>query len=426
MQQDDAETEDAAPGLRKVLAAGAIGNVLEWFDFAIYGYLAQYISTQFFPSSNPLSALLAVYGAFAAGYLARPVGAMVFGHLGDTIGRKHILVLSIVMMGCSTAAIGFLPTYDQIGPIAGVLLVLLRVCQGISVGGEFTGSMVFIAEHAPPRQRGLLTSVTNVGGVAGFLAGSALAAVMANIFSEEQINDTMWRFAFMSGIVIMVIGLLLRRSLTVPETVDRGEREMSPVVAAFRLHWRDLLRVAGLALPANVGFYIMFVFAVSYLTDEMHVSTARAMDINTFALVVMMFVVPLGGWLGDVWGRKRTLFVINFALLIAAYPLFALMHHSATSMILLGQLGFTLIIGLLFGANPATLVEISPKSVRVSVLSIGYSLALALFGGTAPAVATYLVERTSDDMAPAFYIMVFAVVAMVAVLSIKDRTTEEI
>ncbi|MEM6463013.1 MAG: MFS transporter [Pseudomonadota bacterium] len=414
------------PTVRRVLAAGAIGNVLEWFDFALYGYLAQYIASSFFPSSDPLSSLLAVYGAFAAGYLARPLGAMIFGQIGDTIGRKNVLTLSVTLMGVSTVSMAFLPTFDQVGPLAGVLLVVLRVLQGISVGGEFTGSFVFLAENAPKGRRGLFTSTSNFGCVVGFLLGSGLAALLSAIFSEAQITDGIWRFAFLSGIIIMIIGLILRRSLTVPERLDKYEHGLSPVLAAFRFHWKDILRIAGLALSANVGFYIMFVFAVSYLTDEMHISTSKAMDINTAAIILLALIVPVGGWLSDRWGRKPVLLTFNFLLLVGAYPLFLLVHHQAAWLIFLGQAGFAVLVGILFGVNPATMAEIAPKAVRVSVLSIGYSLALAIFGGTAPAVATFLVERTSNDMSPAYYMAGFAVIAIITTLTFTENSKRDI
>lgn len=301
-----------------------------------------------------------------------------------------------------------------------MLLVLLRIVQGISVGGEFSGSIVFTAEHAPAGKRGLFTSFANMGATAGFLLGSGLVAILASFVSDAQLSDGVWRIAFLSGAIIMVIGILMRRTLTMPETVDPGEDALPPVVAALRHHWRDILRVAALALSANVGFYIMFVFAVSYLTDEMHVSTQKAMDINTAALVVIMVTVPLGGYLSDRFGRKPVLFTANVALLLGAYPMFALLHHQSDMLIFLGQAGFGLIVGILFGVNPATMAEISPKAVRVSVLSIGYNVALAAFGGTAPAVATFLIERTSEDMSPAWYMMAFAILALATTLSFRE------
>ncbi|MEM1149246.1 MAG: MFS transporter [Pseudomonadota bacterium] len=410
----------------KLVAAGSIGNALEWYDFAIYGYLAPYIASQFFPSDDPLSSLLAAFGAFAAGYLARPLGAIIFGQIGDTIGRKHLLTISITMMGLSSMCIGLLPTYDQIGPAAGVVLVIFRVMQGISVGGEFTGSMVFLTENAPRGRRGLLASTVNIGCIAGFLLGSGFTALLGNLVSDDQLSDGTWRIAFLSGAIIMIIGLVLRRSLTVPDAVDRTKSGVPPVVLAIHSHWRKILTVACLALSANVGFYILFVFAVSYLTDEMHVSTARAMDINTAALFLMMCVVPIGGWISDIFGRKPVLIVFNFALFISAYPLFWLMHHNQDYMILMGQVGFALIAGIIFGTNPATLPEFSPKEARVSVLALGYNLAMALFGGTAPAVATLLIERTSNDMSPAFYMMLFPLLAVLVLLKLKEPANRDL
>ena len=419
-------TRSETPTKRRLLAAGSIGNMLEWYDFAVYGYLAQYIGNRFFPSDDPLSSLLAAFGAFAAGYLARPLGALIFGQIGDAMGRKNLLTISITVMGISTVCIGLLPSHDQIGPAAGVLLVVFRVLQGISVGGEFPGSIVFLAEHTQKERRGLITSFVETGAFAGFLLGSALAGVLTGMFSDAQMTDGIWRFPFLFGAVIMVIGLFLRRTLTVPETLGRKSKDRLPVIAAIRNHWKDILRVAGMALSANVSFYIMFVFAVSYLTDRMHVSTAKAMDINTMSLVLIMLMAPLGGFLSDRFGRRPVLLTANILLLIATYPLFWLIHHQSTSLIFLGQAGFALIVGALFGASPATMAEVSPKKVRVSILSIGYNVPLALFGGTAPAVATLLIQRTSDDMSPAFYMMLFAFVAVIAVSSLKKSYRDNI
>lgn len=407
---------------QRTAAAGAIGNAMEWYDFAIYGYMAPFISKIFFPSDDPLSSLLALYGAFAAGYLARPLGGMVFGHLGDTFGRKFIMVLSVTVMGVCSVAIGLLPTYEQVGPLAGIMLVVLRILQGLSVGGEYTGSAVFVAERAPQRRRGFLTSFIVAGAVGGFLVGSAVATGLTNLYSAEEMANFIWRIPFLAGAVIMVAGLLIRRTLDEIEPVDEDEEDLgtSPVLYAFRHHWREMLRVAGLALSANVAFYILFVFAVSYLTDRMHVSTAKALDINTLCMVLLVLMPLLGAAISDAIGRKVALIVPTVALLVFAWPLWWLMHHEDFTMILLGQLGFAVIIGWIFGVNPVTMAESLPAKVRVSVLSIGYNVPLAIFGGTAPAVATYLIQRTGDDFAPAYYVMVLAAVSLVAVLTLKE------
>lgn len=402
-------------------AAGAVGNAMEWYDFAIYGYMAPFIAKLFFPAEDELSSLLAVYGAFAAGYLARPLGGMVFGHLGDTCGRKFVMVLSVTVMGLSTVVIGLLPTAADIGPVAGVILVALRILQGLSVGGEYTGSTVFVAESAPARTRGFLTSFVVSGAIGGFLLGSAVAALLTNLYSPEEMAEHVWRIPFLSGVVIMVVGLLIRRSLEEVEPTEPAEDlGPSPVLHAFRHHLGAMVRVACLALGANVAFYILFVFAISYLTDRMHVSTANAMDINTLCMVVLVVMPILGAAVSDRIGRKPALLVPMALLVAGAYPLWWLMHHHDLTMILLGQLGFAVLVGWIFGVNPVAMAEQLPRKVRVSGLSVGYNVPLALFGGTAPAVATYLVERTGDDFTPAYYVMALASVSLVAIATMPE------
>ncbi len=406
----------------RVAAAGAVGNVMEWFDFAIYGYMAPFLSQIFFPSDDPLASLLAVYGAFAAGYLARPIGGMVFGHLGDTLGRKFVMIASVTVMGTCTVAIGLLPTYEQIGPLAAVLLVTLRVLQGLSVGGEYTGSTVFVAEQAPDKRRGVLTSFVVVGATGGFLLGSAVAALLTNIYSDQEMSDFIWRIPFFAGILIMIVGMIIRNTLEEvdPPAKDDVDLGPSPVLYAFKYHWRDILRVGMLAMGANAGFYILFVFAISYLTDRMHISTANAMDINTLCMVLLAMVPILSSTLSDKIGRKPVLLTATVLLIACAYPLWSLMHHQDLTLVLLGQLGFALIVGIILGVNPVTMAESVPQRVRVSVLSVGYNIPLAVFGGTAPAVSTYLIERTGDDFAPVYYLMALSTVSFIAVITLPE------
>ncbi|WP_196223226.1 MFS transporter [Roseibium sp. RKSG952] len=415
---------DRKSDVRRVLAAGAVGNLLEWFDFAIYGFMAPFIAARFFPASDPLSSLLAVYGAFAAGFLARPIGSAIFGHMGDAVGRKYMLIVSIMMMGVSTAAIGLLPAYDQIGPAAGALLVIMRIVQGISVGGEYSGASVFLAEQAPVGKRGRYASVSNISCILGFLIGSAMVAVMTHLFSADQISDGLWRYAFLSGAIIMIVGFFLRRSLDVPEAArpeDGGKRRVSPVVAAIRFHWRDILQIGGLALSSNVGFYILFVFSVTYLTTRMHVPASSVMDINTLGLVVLTAFTFVGGWLGDLFGRKRMLILSNAALLVLTLPLFWLVHHADEFLVFWGFLGFAVLVGMLLGLNPGMMAEIPERHVRVSVLSIGYNLAVALFAGTSPAVVTYLLQQTGNDFSPAYYLMFFTFLALLAAIRVRKN-----
>ncbi len=416
-------TDDAVPlrTVRKNAFAGAIGNVMEWYDFAAYAYMAPILSSLFFPSEDPFTSLLATYGAFAAGYLSRPLGAVVFGHIGDKVGRKKVLVLSVSLMGVATVAIGLLPDASQIGPLAAVLLVGLRILQGFSVGGEYTGSTTFIVENAPSDRRAFYTSWVLCGSFGGFLLGSAVATLLNNTMDQSQLHGWAWRLPFLAGALIAVVALILRRHIEEPPAPEYEEEfQRSPVVVAFTDHWRDMLRIMGLALSVNVGFYMMFVYAVGYLTDRMHVSTASAMDINTICMVVLTLLPLPIALLADRIGRKPILLTGAIGIIVLSWPLFWLMHHTSLTLIFIGQLGFAILFSWIYAANPAAQAEILSRRVRVSVLSIGYNLCLSIFGGTTPLVATYLVERTADDFAPVYYLMGLSVLSLIAVLSIPE------
>ena len=405
----------------RAVAAGAIGNTMEWYDFAVYGFLAPTLAPLFFPSDDHFSSLLAVYGAFAAGYLARPLGALVFGHVGDRHGRRLVLIITVTLMGVCSLAIGLLPTNAAIGPVAGTLLVVLRVLQGFSVGGEYTGSAVYIAEMAPIERRGFLTSFTVAGATLGFLIGSGVTTVLTNLYSSEAMANGLWRVPFLLGFGILVLSVLLRRTMSdAPAAGKAASHGTSPVIMTFRDHWADVLRVCGLVMATGVTFYILFVYSVSYLTDLMHVSTAQAMDINTFALFVLMVTMPIAAVLSDRIGRKPVTLFGTFALIVGTYPLFALMHSTDPTKILIGQVGITFLYSFYAGLLPVLIAELAKPSVRVCVTSIGYNIVLAVFGGTAPLVATYLVKRTGNDFFPAYYIMAAAAVSFVTILSVKE------
>lgn len=415
--------EDAVPQakMRKNAFAGAVGNVMEWYDFAAYAYMAPYIGQLFFPSDDPFTSLLATYGAFAAGYLSRPFGALIFGHIGDKISRKLVLFLSVTLMGIATVLIGLLPVHSQIGTLAAAALIVLRILQGLSVGGEYTGSTTFVVEYAPSNRRAFYTSWILCGAAGGFLLGSASATLLANLLDESQILDWAWRIPFLFGGVIGLLAVFLRSHIAEPPAPEYEEEwQRSPAVVAFTDHWRDMLKVIGLTLSACVGFYMMFVYAVTYLTERMHVSTAAAMDINTLCMVVLT-VLPLPiAMLSDRIGRKPILLTGTLGILVLSWPLFWLMHHQDLTMIFIGQLGFAILLSWIYAANSATMAEILSRRVRVSVLSIGYNLCLSVFGGTTPLVATYLVERTADDFAPIYYLMGLSVVSLITVLTIPE------
>jgi len=410
--------------MRRTIIAGIAGNVMEWYDFAVYGYFAVIIGQHFFPSEDPTTSVIASFGAFAAGFLMRPFGGFVFGHIGDKYGRKRALTLSVILMAVPTFLIGVLPDHSQIGVTASVILVLLRMLQGLSVGGEYTTSITFLVEHGDQKKRGFMGSWSIFGAVAGILMGSAVGAAMTALVSPETLADWGWRLPFVFGLAIGLTGLYIRRHMAEDPPMKKAEDHTSPVILAFREEWRAMLKIAGFNVVNAVGFYMIFVYAVTWLHQTAHISTSRALDINTASMVVLLVMIPMMGRLSDRVGRKPMLLSAVTGLLVLSYPLMWLMHHDQTSMVLAGQLGFAVLIGLIFGAYPAAMVEMVPKRVRVSAMSIGYNLCLGLVGGTTPLVSTYLISRTHVDLSPAFYLMAAAAVSLLVILKMKETARD--
>lgn len=401
--------------------SSTIGNVLEWYDFAVYGALAPTIGKLFFPSDNEVASLLAAFTVFAMGYAARPIGGIVLGHIADRIGRKPALILSISVMGVASLLVGLLPTHAQIGTAATILMVLLRVVQGLSVGGEYPGSIVFLAEHAPKERRGFFTSWPMFGSVIGFLMGVGAAALLSNILGDSGVDDWGWRLLFFFGAVIAILGVVFRRQMSEPASFGMVRQETrAPIIVAFREHWGAVLRIVALSLVNAVGFYLIWAYATSYLTERMHLNTAKALDINTLSLAAMAVMVPLAALVADRIGRKPLLYFVAIGSFVFAWPLWWCMHHQNGLLIFIGQTGFALLYAAGFTGISAVMTEILPTGVRCSASSIGYNVSMAAFGGTAPLIATYLITRTSDDFAPAYYLMAAAVVSLIATFGLKE------
>jgi MHS family proline/betaine transporter-like MFS transporter len=404
---------------RKVVVAGVTGNVLEWYDFAVYGFFAPIIGRLFFPSDDPTVSLIASFGAFAAGFLMRPIGGIIFGFIGDKIGRKRALVLSVLLMAIPSGMIGILPDHATIGVSAAVLMVLMRMLQGMAVGGEYTSSIVYLAEHAPSKRRGFFTSWTLVGAVGGILLGSGVGALLSNLLPAEAVSDWGWRIAFLSGIAVGVVGLLIRRHLPeMPKTESNDSA--NPIIDAFRTEWRAVTQVIGINIFNAVGFYLMFVYAVTWLIKEVKVPRSDALDINSLSLAVLLVLVPVFGALSDKVGRKSLLLFGSGGAVLLGYPLIMLMHHVDFMMIMMGQIGFAILLAAYLSAIPATLTEMFPSRVRVSALSVGYNISLAIFGGTTPLVATWIIERSHDDLSIAWYLICGAAISFVFTVRLPE------
>ena len=427
MSRTDGPSTSQADAARRNIVAGTVGNVLEWYDFAVYGYLAPIIGALFFPAGDPMASLLAAFGVFAIGFAARPLGGLVFGHIGDKLGRKPPLLYSVFMMGGATLAIGLLPVHAQIGAVAAILLVMMRIAQGLSVGGEYTGSVILLAEHAPPERRGYYAVWPEFGCIIGFLLGSGIAALTTGVLGHERMVAWGWRIPFLLGAVIAVWGIACRRHITESPVVTRANRppDGSALVAVVA-QWRPIVRLVCLMLMFCITFYMMFVYAASYLVDRMHVSTARALDINTVSLVIMLALIVPSAMLSDRVGRKPMLYAITIGMFVLAWPLWWLMHQATLAAILAGQAGFAVLLGLTAGVAPVAMSEMLPANVRCMAVGVGYNLTMALFGGTAPLIATYLVARTADDFMPAYYMMAVAAVSFIAVLGLPETAGKQL
>ena len=387
-------TQQPQPNARKLIFAGLIGNVMEWYDFAVYGYFAAIIAPQFFPASTPAVSLIAAFGAFAAGFLVRPLGGLVFGRIGDKFGRQRALMLSVMAMAVPTVLIGCLPTYAQIGVLAPVLIVALRIVQGLSVGGEYTSSLVFLAEHAAPGKRARMAVWGMWGAVAGILLGSAVGALVADVMDADQLSNWGWRLPFLAGGLVALTGILVRRAIQVEPV--RGESR-SPVRDVFSRHAGPVLRVALLNIANGVGFYTAFVYAVTYVRNIDGLSESTALELNTLSMAVLLIVLPASAWLADRIGRRPVVIIATAILALGAVPLFNLIHHTDPGLIFLGEIGFVVGVGLLGGGLAAANVELIPAPVRCTGLAFAYNASIGWFGGTTPLIATWLITPTARE-----------------------------
>ncbi|MFG1345442.1 MFS transporter [Xanthobacter autotrophicus DSM 431] len=402
----------------RLMVAGTLGNVLEWYDFAVYGFLAGVFAKTFFPDSSPVAAMLSVFGVFAASFLMRPLGSVLFGHLGDRYGRRAALLTSAGLMSLSTVAVGLLPTYETAGALAPALLLLLRLAQGLSVGGEYMTSAIFLAENAPVRRRGAVTSLVIVGCNGGMLLGSAVGALVSGLLSTEQLFAWGWRLPFLLGVLLGGFALVLRRAVA-----DEPPPEKTPglpLVLAFREDWRDMLRAILMTFVVGVAFYLVFVYLVTWLQQADHFPRHVALELNTVSMAVVMLACLGFAALSDRIGR-RGLVVAGFGCLaLFSWPLFLLLRSGDPTLALLGQLGFAVIVSLYGGPIAVALVEMFPRHTRCTAVGLSWNVGLGIGGGAAPMVSVMLVSLTGNAMAPAFYLIVMGVVAFLAALTLRE------
>jgi len=415
-----AEAQGASEkGRFHAIAAGLIGNILEWYDFAVYGYFAAVIGKQFFPSDNPAVSLIAAFGAFAAGFLVRPLGGLVFGHIGDMVGRKRALNLSVVAMAVPTVLIACLPTYESIGVLAPIAIVALRIVQGLSVGGEYTSSLIFLAEQSKPGRRAFTAIWGMWGATAGILLGSFIGGILTGMLDDQQVMAWGWRLPFALGFVVAITGVLIRKSVHVEDT---SEKPKSPVREVFAHHKGAIVRVALINLALGTGFYAVFVYAVTYIKTIDQLSSEIAFNLNTLSMLTLLLLLPACAWLSDRLGRKPLLIAGSFGLAFGAIPLFSLIHHTDPGVIFLGELGFVLSVSLISGGTAGANVELIPGVVRCTGLAFAYNLSIGYFGGTTPMIAAWLIDSTGNPLMPGYWVAATSLVTLITVVFFVKET----
>lgn len=421
-----AELKRNHQGAVRAVIAGGIGNVLEQYDNLIYGYSAALLGRLFFSTGDPVSNLLATFAVFAVGFLMRPLGALFFGTIGDRYGRRRALIWSVTLMASCTTAIGLLPTYAIVGAWATFILVLLRLLQGFSVGGEWAGSTSFIVEYAPTNKRGLYGSYQQVSTAVGFLLAAAVSALMTSSFGEDERLAWAWRIPFLLATLTGVAALWLRLGLDETPRFKQAANDKAlvsnPLTRSVKTELPNIARGFGFTLLWTVSYFLFLTFVPTYLTQYNGVDAGVADRSAAFGIALFAVLIPVAGRLSDRFGRRPLLLTSTIGFIVLSWPALALMGRGDALGIYGGWVILSVLLAMFSGPGPAALAEMFPTAVRYSSLSIGYNIAAAAFGGTAPLLAVWLIQATTVTTSPALIAIGAAIVTSLVVYSMKETS----
>lgn len=412
------------PTVRKAVGAAAMGNLVEWFDYGIYSYVTIYIALNFFPGGDESANVALTFALFAVAYLVRPLGGIILGPLGDRIGRKRVLALTIIVMSAASFAIGLLPTFGAIGWLAPILLVVARLVQGFATGGEYGGAAAFIAEYAPDKRRGFYCSFLELGTTGGFVLAAGLVTALQLGLTEEAMASWGWRVPFLIAGPLGLVGLYLRSKLEdTPAFLELEQQQKvseSPLKDTLVHHWRPVVTCIGLVLFYNVAVYTILFYMPTYLQSTLGLeATPALLYILGMMIMIMIVIIPVGA-LSDRIGRKPLILTSCIGFIVLGYPSFLLL---ATGTVL-GTVGGLVILGLLLvmllGTMSATLPALFDTDVRYSGFSIGYNISTSIFGGTAPLILTALVTSTGNNSMPGIYLVVAALISLASVIVVAE------
>ncbi|EPG8312615.1 MHS family MFS transporter [Klebsiella aerogenes] len=415
--------------MRKLIIGSFLGNSLEWYDFFLYGTAAALVfGPLFFPATNdPLLGSFLAFSGFAIGFIARPLGGVIFGHLGDRYSRKMTLIITLTLMGASTFLIGLLPTYAHIGVLAPIALITLRFVQGVASGGEWGGGVLMLSENAPESQKGYYTAWSQVGVCGGFVL-SSLAFYLVQLLPQEEVMSWAWRIPFLLSLFIFLVGVYIRRNIQEnaefvarkAENDSKNEAHHLPVLSAFKNHPRAILQAIGLRLAENGAVYIFFTFSVVYC-KHIGIDTRDLIAAVTIAMTVEIATILGWGWLSDRIGRKRLYYIGVIGMALVAFPFFWLLNmHTFPAMLLAMLLALPLCHGAMIAAQPCLMVDLFPVEVRYTGLALGHEIGAVISGGISPMLAVAFLMMWDSYIPIALMLLAFALLALVALMSIRQ------
>ncbi|WP_250516483.1 glycine betaine/L-proline transporter ProP [Caballeronia sp. INDeC2] len=421
--------------LKRAVGAMALGNAMEWFDFGVYSYIAVVLGKVFFPSSSPSAQLIATFGTFAAAFLVRPIGGMVFGPLGDRIGRQRVLAMTMIMMAVGTFCIGLIPSYHSIGILAPVLLLVARLVQGFSTGGEYGGAATFIAEFATDARRGFYGSFLEVGTLAGYILGAGTVALLTALLPHDALLSWGWRVPFMIAGPLGLVGLYIRMKLEETpafkkeaETREAHERSRPKQTFTQLLsqQFKAMMQCVGLVLIFNVTDYMALSYLPSFLSATLHFDETHGLFLVLLVMVLMIPMTLFAGHLSDMIGRKPVMLCGCIGLFVLSIPALLLVRTGALLPVFLGLLMLGALLSTFTGVMPSALPALFPTRIRYGALAIGFNVSVSLFGGTTPLVTAWLVDATGNLMMPAYYLMAASVIGVMSVLALRETARESL
>ena len=415
----------------KSILTGAFASCLEWYEYSLYAYFATIIGQNFFPQQD--SAMLNIvysYAVFAAGFVCRPLGSILFGMLGDIKGRKFSLALSLLCMGISTTLFAFLPTYEQAGIISTILLIILRLAQGISVGGSYGGAFVFAIEHAPKNRKFMAGGITAFGVIGGLLMGSLVSTIISNVMSQDDLVSWGWRLPYLISISAALLSYYIHKNIE--ETPDfkilekLKLKKRVPLTDILKHHKLDMLNSISMLLLDAVGIYTLFIFFNVYAEHYLGIPLNTVLTINTINMCIMVLLIPLFGYISDLISGRLVIMGAASCFIVLSYPLFMTLVNSSGNIytVLLMQTVAAIMMAACYGSLPTTISMLFPKQIRYTSTSIVFNITIAFFGGSMPLILTLIIEKTGDLMTPAYALIIVGILSLISAHMIANRNTD--